>query len=434
MMLWSEQEPRGLLRALLHNAGRLCEQSLTLYVVDPWLRASMADNAGASAASGGAGASAVVSSSLLKPTLFYLDSGRVTLHAFRRDGLRAEPPRFTEIASLPVMAASGFMALPLQAGPGRPVLAAMQITGDVAQSPTAGQSEQRGMLLSPSQVTAIQLLCGTAAGILDLRRRVDVVRAVQSRSRQCLAITAEVHGVHNLSEFEGRVKLLATKFFNVATARLCFYDADSQELVTSTIRGRRCEDGQPGPHGHHEGLPSLAAVGRRSLTRFSVRHGVVGRCARKQAVVHLERVMASPFISETADGVDINGREGEVNMLAGPMVARFADGSSQVVGVLQLLDKKRRPLDDPLAALEQPEVAGMGGQQPRGEAAASAAGMSAPSLICDPFTAEDQDFFAEVLRILGLAALRTVQAQHSEAVVGGGVSALKGLDRLLAAV
>lgn len=420
MALWHELEPRGLLRGLLHSAARLSEHDrvlgLTLYVADPWLSSQM----GESSASDGAG---VVSSNSMKPTTFYLE-GKVTVHAFRRDGVRAEAPRFADLASLPVTGAGGVMALPLQAGPGRPVLAALQVT--IEQTSEAGQGARSLHRdgLTASQVIGLQLLCNTAAGILDMRRRIESVRAVRGRARECLSIAAEVNGAHNLSEFEARVKVLCTKFFNVANVRICFYDEEKQELITTTIRSHRREENSKS---HDQEASSLAAVGRRHLTRFSTKDGIVGRCVRKQAVFHLDRITASPFISETADGVDLNGRHGEINMLAGPMVARFADGTAHIIGVLQLLEKRRRPPDDPLGALERSEPTGGGGASgtwPRkGPEKARASG------ICDPFTPEDEDFFAELLRILGLAAQRTVQVQQA-----GGMGAgrgMKGVERLL---
>lgn len=96
---------------------------------------------------------------------------------------------------------------------------------------------------------------------------------------------------------------------------------------------------------------------------------------------HLERLKNSPEVSERADGVDMSGRASESNMLAGPMVARIGDDQPFVIGVLQLIEKKRS------------EDAGKGG------------------LFCDSFTEQDQRFFKSMLQILGLAAYRTMQLQ-----------------------
>lgn len=266
------------------------------------------------------------------------------------------------------------------------------------------------------------MLCNTAAGILDMRRRIECVKAIRGRARDCLSLAAQVNCAHNLGEFEARAKMLCTKFFNVANVRICFFDQDRQELVTTTMRSHR--------RGEKDVVPSVAVVGRRNFMRHSVKEGIVGRCVRKQAVFHLDRVIASPFVSEAADGVDINGRNGEINMLAGPMVARFADGSSQVVGVLQLLEKQRRASDDPLGALEA-----SGGELNASMGAGASlkrvgpAGGGSSSSVCDPFTQEDEDFFSELLRILGLAVQRTAQVQQA----GGIGKGMAGVERLLAA-
>mmetsp|Transcript_18147 Transcript_18147/g.47942 ORF Transcript_18147/g.47942 Transcript_18147/m.47942 type:complete len:111 (-) Transcript_18147:43-375(-) len=87
------------------------------------------------------------------------------------------------------------------------------------------------------------------------------------------------------------------------------------------------------------------------------------------------------------------------------MTADLSDGTCQVVGVLQLMEKRRRG-DDVRTMLEL----NAGGTSEKSK-------HSGP---CDEFTPEDVDFFGILLKVLGLAALRTMQAASMVEVVPGG--------------
>jgi len=156
---------------------------------------------------------------------------------------------------------------------------------------------------------------------------------------------------------------------------------------------------------------SASIVGRRNVSRFPLKEGIVGRCVRTGQVYQTEKISLSQHVSERADGVDLAGRAGDVNMLAGPMVAHFSDGSYVVVGVLQLLEK--RSLSDAEATLLR-----AGADTPVFSTKSSVETEIKPSprrrqskQTCEPFTPEDEDFFRELLKILGLAAYRAMQVQ-----------------------
>jgi len=267
--------------------------------------------------------------------------------------------------------------------------------------------------LSDGQISSLELLCSTAAGILDMRRRTESVKALQARTMECLEIVSKVHSVPHLVEFEQRAKILMTSFFNVACARIVFYSAATRELMAVATR-EHCR----GNNGTSPREPK-AVIGRQNITRISVQDGVVGRCVRKRQIFHLDPIITSPFISEAADGIEVNGQKGQVNMLAGPLVADLSDDTSKVVGVLQLIEKRPHSEVNAAASLEQSTVGADGDSN------------SARRSRCEVFTDEDQRFFGELLRVLGLAAFRTMQIQsRNESSPDQEIS----IERLLGAV
>lgn len=422
--LWREERPRGVLLALLNAANRIVNggapATITLYVVDPWLREVMS-------------ADSEDACQVLRPTTFYL-SGKVTVHAYERNcPTRATPPRFKELSALPIIGVGPVFALPLQTRTGEPILAALQVvvrgesssdsskgwagsgrmpkarTG--ADSPREGDEEGSGpSYLLDSQFSALQLLCTTCTGILDMQLRVEGVMAVRGRARDCLDITAEVHGASTLTDFEQRTKNLLMNFFKVTYVRVCFYDHEAGELVVAmnSAYGRTggVDDKDENVRKSNTQAP---LVGRRYLMRISARDGVVGRCVRKEQIYKVERIMTCPHVNEAADGVDLAGRSGDVNMLVGPMVANLSDETTQVMGVLQLMEKKQRTDAD--ATIMRAAANTGAGPLPSAREAHNLARKSALKPSCEAFTAEDEHFFSELLKILGLAAFRTMQAQ-----------------------
>lgn len=379
MALWREETPRGVLVSLLDGASRLLHDirgaTLTLYVVDAWLRGEMAEQASSG-------------SCVLQSTTYYL-SGKETVHAYQCDGLRAEPPQFKSLDALPLRGTSKVLALSLQAKHTDPILAAIQVV--IADG---GDGDRVGLV--ESHMTGLELLCKTATGILDLKIRVLGARILQGRGRDCLNITAEVNGSRNVTDFEQRAKILLARFFNVGAVRVSFLDSNSNDLISAKdqlYRSKTLEQGVPQRKGPVAVAP---VVGRRVLQRFPTKEGIVGRVIRKRQIVHLERLIMSPHLSERADGVDLYGPGGDINMLAGPMLASLGEDGVRIVGVVQLIEKRgRADADSTLLRAASGAIGGPGAA--RG--------------ICEPFTVEDQDFFHELLRILGLAAFRTMQSQ-----------------------
>lgn len=246
-------------------------------------------------------------------------------------------------------------------------------------------NEQTGML-SDSQITGLQLLCGTTAGLIDMRLQVAVERDIKRRAEDCLAIAAEISSVPRLTDFEQKVKILLMKFFNVAGVRLCFYDQDTLQLITTPV----------GPHRKNQDASQTAYVGLRRLLKIPVQEGLVGKCARRLRILHVERAALSADLSERADGMDLSGHSAEVNMLVGPMMAHLPEGT-MLIGTLQLIEKKHNLEADSLKAATAKPGAGENDQL--------------TSAHCEPFSDEDQTFFGELLKILGLAAYRTMQSQ-----------------------
>jgi len=417
MALWREESERGILGALLHGACQLTQQAegdgrattVMLYLSDPWLRSAVASSGEDRGTNG--------RSRMDSPTVFYL-KGKVCLHGYGVAGHRTEPPRFPDLSSLPLQRAGQVLALPLQAGH-EPILGALQVSAGGHQTPADGHfkvladgdSSATPLSLSDSQVHGLQLLISMASGIIAQRCRLQASKALYVRSRECLALTTEVQGAHTIMEFEQSVKVCMTRFFHVTIVRVSFYDPQTQKLLTTSAPVRLRKGGRtPGQLENKN-----AMVGRRTISRFPL-EGCVGRCVRYRQVIHVESVAKFPHISEHADGLDLSDTH-DVNMLCGPMVAKAADDSWQVVGVLQLIEKKRRSDSDA-------HVDGAAGEAP------------SPGLarrgVCEEFTEEDQDFFGSLLRPLGQAAQRTMRAQlYGEPASGSAESAAMNIERLL---
>merc|ERR1712008_322440 len=216
-----------------------------------------------------------------------------------------------------------------------------------------------------------------------------------------------------MGEFEQRAKVLMTSFFNVSSARICFYSAATHELMAVGTKSRA-----PATNDGTSPREPKAVIGRQAITRISIQDGVVGRCVRNREIFHLDPIISCPFISEAVDGIQVNGQTGQINMLAGPLLAELSD-DTKVVGVLQLIEKRPHSEVNAAAALEQSAAAAGGGPN------------SARRSRCEVFTDEDQRFFGELVRVLGLAAFRTMQIQsRNESSPDEEIS----VERLLGAV
>lgn len=395
--LWREETPQGILTAVMKCAGDLIEGGpssvMTLYIVDPELRSAMDALANETI--------------ILAPTKFYL-KGQVTVYAYQRRGGRIEPPRFSDLSQLPCRAL-GHLVLPLQAKDKPPFAVVQIVIHQPAESPKTrmikGRAGQRSdneaqhdgdkdsdqsATLADAQTAALELLCGTAANIIDSYQKSAVEENIRRRSEECLAIAAEISSVPRLTDFEHEVKILLRNFFNVAYVRICFFDSDLNMLLTVPTRpyksGREVEQD-----------PSFkqAVVGRRQLQRISLQDGIVGKCLRKQQTFHVEQVVMSTDMSERADGVDMSVGL-DVNMLVGPMVANLSE-KILLIGTLQIVEKKPRADAD-----KKPSRRTLKKEKERDDE-------EEPE--CEPFSEEDQRFFDSLLKVLGLAAYRTMQLQ-----------------------
>lgn len=185
--LWRAESPHEVLIAFLAAAARLLEGGAvatpTLYVIEPWLQGVMSESGRAETWSA-------------PPTVFFL-SGKVTVHGYQRNGGgRVEPPRFKNLATLPMSGSGSFLALPLQRRTGEPILAALQVvlSQEHSRSPKKSMESFEGLAqdstdgtdapwyLTDSQIAALQLLCATTAGILDMRLRIEGVKAIHPSS------------------------------------------------------------------------------------------------------------------------------------------------------------------------------------------------------------------------------------------------------------
>lgn len=392
LTLWRMDTPRDIMVSLISSAWNLLRGGapaiLTLYIIDPALQSAMQGNVEDD--------SEEAKMQRWQPTKFYLQ-GKTTVHAYQKQsGRRVEPPRFADLDVLPLRGVSQ-LALPLQTN-NQPVSAVLQVVIPQQRDGSPGQGrvgrprvrdELEGVVdpgrhsepvvtLTDAQVSGLNLLCGTAASINEMRVRSAKEQEIRKRSEEVLVVCAEVSSVPRLTDFEQAVKIVLMKFFNVACVRLCFFDNESRVLLAAPT--------QP----HRAGAapvtidPTLkkAMVGRRQLVRISLQEGIVGKCARKVQNTHVERLIGSADISERADGVDMSGRSTDLNLMCGPMVAHLSD-KMILIGTLQVIEKKL-----PAGVVR-----------------------SANSSACAPFSEEDERFFASILKILGLAAYRTMQLQ-----------------------
>ncbi|CAK0889652.1 unnamed protein product, partial [Prorocentrum cordatum] len=472
LALWrAPSVPKGLLRDMLQGATEVVDAggttpafAITLFIADPWLRGSMMTLEDAPA-DGGAPGDADADAPLQahrQPHVFYL-SGKVTVHAYRHrsSSARLEPPQFASLDALPFRRGRSLLVLPLQAAPGRPILGALQISpaplrvpqrpqqpqqpataraqtwareeaassstpGDTPSGAAAHSQSARGApdepgaggwqqaTISAAQAEGLQLLCTTAAGIVDMHCRSEASRQLQSRARDCLSIAAAIHEARNLADFEMVVKTRVARFFSVALVRLLFYSPETKDgLLTTATRAQRLG-------AHSEGPRPAAVAGRRNLTRCSIQ----ARDLLQPTVVLLAAASArrggfsSAYVHEQADGIGATGRQREANMLCGPLLAQSADDREHAIGVLQLIEKRIRA--DSEASFESAFH----------EETESNRGA------CDPFTPVDESFFADLLKIIGNrpgAPPRQAQAHRLHGEKAESLMEEVSVDKLLTA-
>lgn len=400
--LWREETPAAILISLMGSACSLLQGGppaiTTLFVVDSWLRSAMETRPHDTAED----------SARLQPTKFYL-KGQATVCGYQRQPGRVEPPRFADLSCLPNRSL-GQLVLPVHAKD-KPMYAVVQVVipratdslpvhgpvgrprvRDALQGVTDEDNlSERSVALTDAQISGLELLCGTAASIIETHLRSTDEQTIRKRSEECLAIAAEISSVPRLTDFEHAVKILLLKFFHVACVRLCFYDSDSHVLLTVPTRPHRSGSMAGVPDEEDDAFQTAPVVGRRRLQRISTKNGIVGKCVRKMQVIHSESLAGSVEVSERADGVDMAGWTTDINMLTGPMVANLSQ-KVVTIGTLQIIEKKSSSVD------------GSSTRTPKARPSSKLAE-------CIPFSEEDQRFFSSMLKVLGLAAYRTMQLQ-----------------------
>jgi len=136
----------------------------------------------------------------------------------------------------------------------------------------------------------------------------------------------------------------------------------------------------------------------RSHADFSIDKGIIGLCARRQQVINVADIGLHPYCDAAADGIQRTGRpvNAHAAMLCGPLLIDSDDGdhgSSNLLGVVQLLERKKRKGGEP--------EAGGGGTSPT------------------EFSLEDEALFKELLSVCAHAAWRTREIRKLSAQLNG---------------
>lgn len=384
-LFWKDLEtPSAVLSSLVEIAGRLLNDgghsgtmSITVYMLESWLRTTATDP------------------SLGQPTLFYLGQGKTTVQVFQHKEGRPEPPRFADLQALPFRTRTALavaMTTPtshsrlgvLQAvcvedhkssrSPAQTPRVLRQIIGH-GQDSRAESREPMGF--SDSQMMYLQLVCTVAGGILEQLKRADAKQRLLDRMRACVDVAVGINKARSLSDFEQRVKHQMSTFFTVQTVRVLFYDAEAEELLVSSAQMRR-----------------------KGVANVRLDKGVVGLCAKRQAVIHVANISHHPYIDAAADGLQRTGRPvgADAAMLCGPLIVDYDEGG-KLIGVVQLLERRKKT--------------NMGEQEYNSE-----------------FSNEEQSLFQQLLRVCAHAAWRTFRVQDLSAQVSTGQSV--SLARMLA--
>jgi GAF domain-containing protein len=391
-MFWrSLESPASVLNTLIDVAGRLLgdgpSPTIVVYMLDTWLRATTVPSDG-------------------QPTLFHMGAGKTTVQVFHKDGIRPEPPQFSDLQALPTRSPTVF-AIPIQTPTSHTKLAVLQIVS----SEEHHQQQQRNPRPTPkvlksaignrdiaekkevrsgftdAQMMTLQLVCNVAGGILEQLKVFQQKERLLDRMRDCVEVAVSINQAKSLPDFEQRVKHLLGDFFQVTSVRVLFYDEESQELLISS-----------------------AQMKRKGVSKVRLDKGVVGICAKRQlqsppppnmGVVHVSNISHHPYMDSAADGLQRSGRpiSADAAMLLGPLVVEQPEGV-RLVGVVQLLERKKKHTH---GATDQ--------------------GL-------DGFSYEEQNLFQQILRICGHVAWRTYKVQDLAAQVNGGQPV--GLAHLLA--
>jgi len=224
----------------------------------------------------------------------------------------------------------------------------------------------------------LQLVCNVAGGVLEQLQETQRHQVMIARMKECVDVNVAINEAKTLPELEQRVKHLLGNFFSVYTVRVLFYDEKTDELLISS-----------------------AQMKQKGVSRIGLDKGVVGLCAKRQAIVHVANISHHPYMDTYADGLLRGGRPvgADAAMLVGPLVVEYVEGN-RLLGIVQLLERKKN--DGSKASSE--------------------------------FSAEEQNLFSHILRVLACVVWRTYQVQEisNEPSAGGSSRKAGGLEALLA--
>mmetsp|Transcript_8844 Transcript_8844/g.19718 ORF Transcript_8844/g.19718 Transcript_8844/m.19718 type:complete len:618 (-) Transcript_8844:9-1862(-) len=316
--------------------------ALTVYIVDDWLKSSCAQE----------------SSEPL--TQYNVDGGKTTMYALqhRRDK-KTEIPIFSDVLSLPYQNANSAAFAVQMPGSHRRVAAfqATRMQDGVTAMPASDAIAmpkvlQRTGLAKPVEVNlpeaksrgfsdwhrvALQLACHVLGGVLEQHEARTTQVETFKKVRGAVNVAVALSKAPSLKEYELQTTTLLANFFNVSRARIFFYAAESEELfITSPI------------------------LRRKGFSKATIQEGIVGLCARRRQPIHVSDTLHHPYFSSAVDLQQATSEKRlkkNTAMLCAPLMLDTSErGDSQLLGVVQLLERRRQSGSDATGFTEEEEV------------------------------------------------------------------------------
>jgi len=373
-VLWRRKldSPLEVLRALQDVTFRLLPEKsvvVTVYMLDPWLRQECETGKDAGSTSS-------------SPTVFYMGQGKQELQVLQQDGVRPAAPCFDDLAKLPARARK-FMATQLQMPVAKHRVGVLQVQ-HVEDKRKTDQPDATHDSFTESQMMCLQLVCAVAGGLLEQQEDSMAQREQLGRYAESVNVATGLNKARSLPDFEQLVKCHLGTFFRVNAVRVLFYDHNSEKLLVSSAQ--------------------MAHTRRKECMAISQDKGIVGLCARRKEVLHIPNVSLHPYVDVVADGLQRQGKQigAHAAMLCGPMVVDYDEGS-RLVGVVQLMERtkvKRASKGDDMRT---------------------------------DFTAEEEQLFTQLLRVLAHCALRTLKVQAMALQLSDGSRQAPTLQKLMMA-
>jgi len=204
--------------------------------------------------------------------------------------------------------------------------------------PDSGRRQSQAHVMQPQgwadrDLTSLQLIGTVVGGILEMMQTEAGLRISRLRCVSAFETVDAVCRAKSLVDLEQRLKNAFQGFFKVKYVRLLFYDHEENVLLQSSQGGEN------------------NSSRRKNAQKFALK-GIVGLAVRKKQVMRVPRISANPYIDVEVDGLDRFGRlHPEAAMLAAPLLHE-QDDQCKVVGVVQLMDKRKKqglgpvPFDD----------------------------------------------------------------------------------------